>query len=72
MLQNTKLNALTAGAPNSAIQVTASAVATVATANSLTFEVVWTVTPNFLTGGVNELPLTSIQISWIVIFTPGP
>jgi len=73
LLKNSELSSLTSGLPNSAIQVTASAVATMATATTLTFELVWTVTPNFKNASsVQELPLTSIQIAWIVIFTPGP
>jgi hypothetical protein len=72
LLQNSKLTALTGGTPNDAIEVKATAVATKTDATTLDLEVAWTVTPNFLTGTGNELPLTSIQISWIVIFTPGP
>jgi hypothetical protein len=38
----------------------------------LDLQIGWVVAPSFLNGATQALPLASVRVAWLVIFTPGP
>ena len=73
LLKNSDFTGMQSANGGQSVQVEATVVGVPnADPQKLDLQVGWVVSPSFNNGGSQALPLTSIRVAWMVVFTPGP